>query len=70
MVGGQTSLGPVGQVGVLWSPAVLTALQLQEESLQQHEVHLKCQQQELQLHAQLHLCAAQAQEAQAAIEVG
>lgn len=52
VVGGQTSLGPLGQVGTMCSPAVLHAQQLQQQAIQ-HQLQLEqMQREQLELQAQ------------------
>lgn len=52
VVGGQTSLGPLGQLGMMCSPAVLHAQRLQQQALRQELQLVQAQQQRLELQAQ------------------
>jgi hypothetical protein len=69
VVGGQTSLGPLGQVGMMCSPAVLHAQQLQQQVLTLQQHLLKAQLEGLDLQAELQGCWAHKQQVEAANKV-
>jgi len=69
VVGGQTSLGPLSQVGVLCSPALLHTLHLQQEGYQQQQQLVQLKQQQLELQAQLQGCQLQVQHGETVTKV-
>jgi hypothetical protein len=69
VVGGQTSLGPLGQVGMMCSPAVLHAQQLQQQVLTLQQHLLKAQMEGFDLQADLQICRAHRQQVEASNKV-
>lgn len=70
VVGGQSSLGPLSNVGMMCSPAVLHTQQLQQQVVLQQQQLLQGQLERLGLQAEMQDCRAKLQCAQASNQVG